>query len=88
MANIIMYTTDYCPYCVRAKEFLKRKGYSVTEEIDVTSSDELRQEMFEKSGGRKTVPQIFINGIHIGGYDDTVAADKNGKLDEALKQNT
>ncbi len=84
MANIIMYKTTYCPYCVRAKEFLERKGYKITREIDVTSSDELRQEMFEKSGGRKTVPQIFINGIHIGGYDDTVAADKDGTLDKAL----
>lgn len=85
MANIIMYKTTYCPYCTRAKDFLKNKGYDITEEIDVTSSDELRMEMLEKSGGRKTVPQIFINGTHVGGYDDTVALDKEGKLDKLLE---
>ena len=79
-----MYTTNYCPYCVKAKDLLKRKGHDITKEIDVTTSDELRIEMMEKSGGRKTVPQIFINGTHIGGHDDTVALDKSGELDKLL----
>jgi len=79
-----MYTTDYCPYCVKAKELLKRKGYALSKEIDVTKSDELRAEMMEKSGGRKTVPQIFINGIHVGGCDDLHALDKAGGLDELV----
>lgn len=85
MANIKMYKTTYCPYCTRAKDLLKRKGYEVTEEIDVTTDDNLRIEMMEKSGGRKTVPQIFINDVHVGGFDDAVALDKEGKLDELLK---
>ena len=85
MTEIVMYTTTYCPYCVKAKELLKRKGYEITKEIDVTTSDELRAEMMQKSGGRKTVPQIFINGQHIGGCDDTYALDKEGKLDGLLK---
>jgi glutaredoxin 3 len=85
MAEIIMYSTSYCPYCVRAKELFKRKGCTITKEIDVTTSDELRIEMMQKSGGRKTVPQIFINGKHIGGFDDTYALETSGKLDELLK---
>ncbi len=79
-----MYKTTYCPYCTRAKDLLKRKGFEVTEEIDVTTNDELRIEMMQKSGGKKTVPQIFINGTHVGGYDDAVALDKQGKLDSLL----
>lgn len=85
MAEIIMYTTTYCPYCVKAKELFKRKGVEVSKEIDVTTSDELRMEMMEKSGGRKTVPQIFINGKHVGGCDDTYALDASGELDKLLK---
>lgn len=84
MAVIKMYTTTYCPYCTKAKDILKRKGHEVNEEIDVTTSDELRMEMLEKSGGRKTVPQIFINGTHIGGHDDMVELDKQGGLDKIL----
>lgn len=85
MAEITLYTTDYCPYCVRAKELLKRKGHSEFTEVDVTNSDDLRMEMMQKSGGRKTVPQIFINGTHVGGCDDLYALDKDGKLDPLLK---
>ncbi len=84
MADITMYTTKTCPYCVKAKDLFKRKGVSV-KEIDVTNSDELREEMVAKSGGKKTVPQIFINGQHIGGCDDTYALDRDGKLDPLLK---
>ncbi len=84
MPNITMYTTTYCPYCVKAKELLKRKGFTEINEIDVTNSDELRIELMEKSGGRKTVPQIFINGTHVGGFDDMYALDKQGGLDKLL----
>jgi glutaredoxin 3 len=85
MTEIIMYTTTYCPYCVKAKELFKRKGITNIKEIDVTNSDSLREEMMQKSGGRKTVPQIFINGKHIGGCDDTYALDSNGELEKLLK---
>jgi glutaredoxin 3 len=78
MAEIIIYTTGYCPYCVRAKELLKRKGQSFTE-INA-EDDAVREEMVAKSGGRRTVPQIFINGQHIGGCDDLYALDKAGTL--------
>ena len=86
MAEIILYTKDYCPYCVKVKEFLKTKGYSVTKEIDITKSPDLAMEMVTKSGGKKTVPQVFINGVHVGGCDDTIALDKAGKLDELVKR--
>lgn len=80
---IKIYTTTYCPYCVKAKELLKRKGASF-EEIDVTGDDAARMALVEKSGGRKTVPQIFIHDQHIGGCDDLYALDKEGKLDALL----
>jgi len=84
MADIKIYTATYCPYCVKAKELLKRKGYKNFKEIDVTDSDELRLEMTKKAGGRKTVPQIFINDKHIGGCDDIYALDSKGELDKIL----
>ena len=84
MAEIIIYTTTYCPYCVRAKDLLARKGQKDISEIDVTESDDLRVEMMQKSGGRRTVPQIFINGTHVGGFDDLAALDSKGDLDSLL----
>lgn len=83
MADIIIYTKDYCPYCVRAKELLKRKNQQF-KEIDITRDESLQQEVVQKSGGRRTVPQVFINGTHVGGYDDLHALDKEGKLDKLL----
>jgi glutaredoxin 3 len=85
MANIIMYTTPVCPYCVRAKGLLKRKGIDVITEIDVSGSEEIRADMMQKAGGRRTVPQIFINDQHIGGCDDLYALDAQGKLDALLR---
>ncbi len=85
MANIVMYTKDYCPYCTRAKQLLGNKGYKDINEIDITHDEALQQEMISKSGGRKTVPQIFINGTHVGGFDDMNALNTQGKLDELLK---
>ncbi|KTD66815.1 MULTISPECIES: glutaredoxin 3 [Legionella] len=83
MAEVIMYSTAYCPYCVRAKELLQQKHASFTE-IRVDVQPELRDEMISKSG-RRTVPQIFINGQHIGGCDDLYALDAQGKLDTLLR---
>lgn len=83
MPNIIVYTKDYCPYCVRAKDLLKRKGQAF-KEVDITHDEALQQEMITKSGGRRTVPQIFINNTHVGGCDDLHALEKEGKLDPLL----
>lgn len=83
MAEIIIYTTGYCPYCVRAKDLLNRKKAPFTE-ISIDSQPELREEMINKSG-RHTVPQIFINGQHIGGCDDLHALEAQGTLDHLLK---
>ncbi|MFN7185152.1 MAG: glutaredoxin 3, partial [Alphaproteobacteria bacterium] len=68
MAEVTIYTTTYCPYCVRAKDLLKRKGQAFTE-INA-EDDDVREAMIVKAGGRRTVPQIFINGKHVGGSDD------------------
>lgn len=83
MAEIIMYSTGYCPYCTRARELFQQKNTSFTD-IRVDLHPELREEMITKSG-RHTVPQIFIDGQHIGGCDDLYALDAQGKLDQLLK---
>jgi GrxC family glutaredoxin len=83
MADVAIYTKDYCPYCTKAKTLLKRKGVAFRE-IDITHDASLQQEMIEKSGGRRTVPQILINGNPVGGADDLVALDAAGKLDLLL----
>jgi len=85
MPKIEVYSTNYCPYCTRAKDLLKRKGAEYTE-IDVTNDDEERIKLVEKAGGRRTVPQIFIGKQHIGGFDDLAALDKEGKLDSLLEK--
>jgi glutaredoxin 3 len=84
MAQVIMYTTAVCPYCVNAKKLLAQKGVEV-EEIRVDSQPHLRQEMMDKSGQR-TVPQIWIGSHHVGGFTDLWALDKAGKLDALLAQ--
>ena len=83
MKPVVIYTTNYCPYCVRAKTLLKQKGVQF-EEIDVTHHEDLREEMIHKAGGRKTVPQIFIGETHVGGCDDLYALENEGKLDGLL----
>lgn len=83
MPKVIIYSKDPCPYCVRAKMLLQRKDQEFTE-IKITS-DEMREEMIKKSGGRMTVPQIFIDDFHVGGCDDLYALDASGKLDQMLK---
>jgi glutaredoxin 3 len=83
MKTIRIYTTPICPYCVRAKSLLTRKG-AAFEEIDVFMSEEARQEMEANSGGARTVPQIFIGDTHVGGCDDLHALEQAGKLDALL----
>ena len=84
MAKIEMYTTPFCGYCARAKSLLEKKG-AAYEEVDVMMDEKKRSEMRERSK-RSTVPQIFINGQHIGGSDELAALEREGKLDPLLAQ--
>ncbi len=81
--DVVLYTTDYCPYCRQAERFLTDQGVPF-KSIDVTGDDQLRQQLVELSGGRKTVPQIFIGGEPIGGYSDLIALHQRGELDAKL----
>lgn len=83
MSKIEIYTKFLCPYCTRAKALLTGKGVAF-EEHDVSMGGPLRTEMVERAGGRMTVPQIFIDGRHIGGSDDLAALERAGKLDPLL----
>lgn len=85
MPEITIYTTPICPYCVRAKALLKKKGVTAFTEIDISQDEARREEMLQRSGGRRTVPQIFIGQVHVGGSDDLHALDQGGKLDDLLK---
>jgi glutaredoxin 3 len=84
MARIEIYTTPFCGYCARAKGLLDKKG-AAYEEMDVMMDEKKRSEMRDRSK-RTTVPQIFINGQHIGGSDELVALEQAGKLDPLLAQ--
>jgi glutaredoxin 3 len=83
MANIIMYTTAYCPYCANAERLLASKGVTEINKIRIDENPEQRMEMMEKTG-RRTVPQIYINEQHIGGFDDLRALDLAGGLEPLL----
>jgi glutaredoxin 3 len=83
MARVQIYSKKNCPFCVRAKALLDRKGISY-EEIDAEGNDELRFWLAETSG-QKTVPQIFVDGRPLGGFSDIEALDKQGKLDPVLR---
>lgn len=83
MKRVEIYTTSTCPYCIAAKRLLDQKGVSY-EETDVGANPILRQEMSQRANGRRTVPQIFIDGQGIGGCDDLHALDHQGKLDQLL----
>lgn len=85
MADVIVYTRQFCGYCSAAKRLLDSKGVSFTEH-DATFSPDLRQEMIAKAKGRSTFPQIFINGIHVGGSDELHALERAGKLDPMLAE--
>lgn len=81
--DIIMYSTAYCGYCQRAKSLFERKG-AVIREIKIDEDVTERDAMLKKSGGRRTVPQIFIGERHIGGFDELAALDRAGELDTLL----
>src|SRR5690242_7629243 len=83
MPPIEVYTTPYCPYCIAAKDLLRRKGVAFSE-INVAGNRDQRAEMVKRANGRMTVPQIFIGTVHVGGYDDLYALDKAGQLDPLL----
>ncbi|MEI4485321.1 glutaredoxin 3 [Frigidibacter sp. MR17.14] len=82
-ARVEIYTTPWCPYCLSAKRLLTGKGV-LFEETDVSGDPALRRAMTERAGGRTSVPQIFIDGLHVGGSDDIHALDHAGKLDALL----
>jgi glutaredoxin 3 len=84
MAKIVMYATAVCPYCVRAEALLKRKGVTDIEKIYVDREPERRAEMEARVPGTRTVPQIFIDGRHVGGCDDLHELDRQGGLDPLL----
>ena len=86
MTEVIIYTTKHCPYCIRAKNLLEKKAATYTE-YRVDLDPELRREM-EQRANRTSVPQIFINGFHVGGFDDMFMLDLDGKLDELLHPTT
>ncbi len=81
--RVVIYTRALCGYCSAALRLLRNKGVDF-DEIDVTFKPALRKEMIERAGGRSTVPQIFIDGAHIGGYDEMAALDRAGELDALL----
>jgi glutaredoxin 3 len=83
MARIVIYTTPFCGYCRAAKTLLGNKGLEF-EEIDVAFDAETRAEMIQRAQGLRTVPQIFIHGRHVGGYDELAAFEREGKLDALL----
>jgi glutaredoxin 3 len=84
MAKIVMYSTAVCPYCVRAEQLLQRKGVTDIEKIRVDLDPSKRQEMETRVPGARTVPQIFIDDLHVGGCDDLHELDRQGKLDPLL----
>ena len=83
--SIVIYSKDYCPYCKMAKALLNQKGVAFTE-YEVSEDAVRMAEMIERSGGGRTVPQIFIGDVHVGGGTDIVALDRAGGLDPLLKQ--
>ena len=82
-AEVKMYSTRFCPYCIRAKTLLESKVVAYTD-IAVDADPQLRREMMSLSG-RRTVPQIWIDDLHVGGFDDLAALERQGKLDDLLK---
>jgi glutaredoxin 3 len=83
MAKVELYTTQWCGYCARARALLNKKGVAFTD-VDVDADSAKRDEMIARSGGGMTVPQIFIDGEHIGGSDDLFALEQSGALDRKL----
>lgn len=83
MAKVEIYSTMWCGYCARARSLLQKKGVDF-EEIDIETDGSKRDEMIKRAGGRMTVPQIFIDGTHVGGSDDLAALERAGKLNALL----
>jgi glutaredoxin 3 len=81
--RVLMYSTGWCPYCLRAETLLRKKGVSEIEKIRVDLEPERRAEMMERTG-RRTVPQIYIGDTHVGGFDELYALERAGKLDPLL----
>ena len=84
MAKVTMYCTAVCPYCQMAEKLLRSKGVTEVEKIRVDLEPERRVDMMKKTG-RRTVPQIYIDETHVGGYDDLAALDRAGRLDALLR---
>ena len=87
MPKISMYSTGVCPYCQRAEMLLKSKGVAEIDKIRIDLEPERRAEMMQRTG-RRTVPQIYIGEVHVGGFDDLAALDRAGKLDPLLGGNS
>lgn len=83
MTDITIYTKPLCPYCARAMTLLQKKGAAFTE-IEAAWDPDLKKEMLARSNGKATYPQIFIGGTHVGGCDDLMALDRDGRLDPML----
>lgn len=83
-ATVTMYSTAFCGYCDRARALLTRKGV-VVDEIKVDENPDDRAAMLKRTGGRRTVPQIFIGDRHVGGYDELAALERSGQLDDLLR---
>ena len=85
MADIEIYSTAVCPYCIAAKNLLKARGLD-WRELRIDTDPAARAMMQERAPGARTVPQIFINGVHVGGFDQLTAADRSGRLNELLSR--
>lgn len=83
MPNVVLYTTEHCPFCVRARMLLDKKHVEYTD-IRIDAEPARREEMLAKANGRTSVPQIFIDDFHVGGFDDMAELDVLGELDERL----
>ncbi|MDX8405398.1 MAG: glutaredoxin 3 [Mariprofundus sp.] len=83
MSNVEIYSGDFCPYCVRAKSLLTKKGIDFTE-YNVKKDTDKRSEMMDRANGARTIPQIFIGNRHVGGCDELYALEKKGELDTWL----
>ena len=83
MSQVTIFTKPYCPFCIRALDLLEKKGVAFTE-VEAAFDPDKRQEMIRRSGGRATFPQIFVGDQHIGGCDEMMALERDGKLDPLL----
>ena len=83
MAEVSMYSSDFCAYCQRAEQFLHRKGVTTIEKIAVEFDPRAREAMIARTG-RRTVPQIYVGTVHVGGYHDLITLDRAGRLDKML----